>query len=173
MNSNRLIVCIVSAIAIITFTLISTIVWFNFFDKDTKQNIISNQLYISNNDKQVIDNIDIENTVMNIDTYNFSIENTSKHEISYKLLLTEVPLAELTDGCKEDDLLKRNELVYELSLNGKSIIKDDMSNIENNIIDIKTIDGNSTNKYELKFWIKSGTTNYLNKHYHYQINLSA
>lgn len=175
MSKGRILTCIISSFAIIIFTLLSTIMWYHFFDKNTKETVISSQLYISNNGDQVVKNIAIEteNSVqVGEQAYSFSVENTGNKELSYKLLINEIAPSLLTDGCTNKTLLKRGELIYQLSLNDEVLVKEDMDNIKENILDIKTIKAGTVNNYELKFWVKSDAKNYLNKHYHYEINLS-
>ncbi len=176
MKKNRIVICIISALAIVVFTFLSTILWYNFFDKNTEEKLIVNQLYISNNAQQVVKQIGIDDSYALNNTsevYSFSVENTSTQDLSYKLLLHEISPSLLTDGCTQNDLLTRKELIYQLSLNGKVLIKDNMSSIKENIIDAKTIKAGSVNNYELTFWVKAGQKDYLNKHYHYEINLSV
>ena len=176
MRNKNVIICVIVAICIIIFTLISTIVWYHFFEKHTEEKVITNQLYISNNSEQVANTlgIDKESSVnKQIESYIFTVENTSKKDISYKLLIEDVSASLVTDGCTKDTMLTRDDLVYELSLNGEVITKDNMDKISKNVIDAKTIKAGTTNQYELKFWIKEGVTDYLNKHYHYEINLSV
>lgn len=176
MKQNRILICILSAGIIILFTFISTVLWYKFFNKNIGNQLIVNQLYMSNNGKQVIDEIGIDNKdILNNSsaTYSFSIENTSKQNIAYKLLIHEISPSLLTDGCKQENLLVREQLVYQITLNGKVIIKDDMANIEDNTIDIRTIKAGAINNYELSFWVKDSQKDYLNKHYHYEVNLSV
>lgn len=180
MHKKRIIICILSAFAIIIFTLLSTILWYKFFKQNMKREIENttnevSEVYISNNGPQVIKDIalDDEGYVGNDSgEYSFSVENTGKEKVSYKLLLIDTPLSSLTDGCTSDKLLKREQLVYELYCNGKKITKENMNKISDNIIDIKTIDAGGRNEYKLKFYIQNTATNYLNKHYHYEVDLS-
>ena len=176
MKKNRILVCIVSAVIIVLFTFFSTILWYKFFNRNTEEKLIVNQLYISNNDKQVIDQIGVDDEYALNNTpavYSFSVENTSNQDLTYKLLLQDISLSLITDGCKQENLLKRNQLIYQLKLNGEILIKDKMSNIKENTIDMKTIKAGSQNQYEISFWIRNGEKDYLNKHYHYEINLSV
>lgn len=176
MKKNRLLLCIVSACIIVVFTFFSTILWYKFFDRNTEEKLIVNQLYISNNAQQVVDQIGLDDEYALNNTpaiYSFSVENTSDQDLTYKLLLQDISPSFITDGCTQADLLKREQLVYQLKLNGEVLIKDKMSNIKENTIDVKTIKANTQNQYEISFWIESGEKDYLNKHYHYEINLSV
>lgn len=177
MNKKRIFLCFGLAFIIIIFTFLSTIVWYHFFDKQTEEKLIINQLYISNNGPQVIDQIGIDdaNAVAGNtpQVYSFTVENTSNQDLSYKLLINEVAPSLLTDGCEEDDLLTRDQLIYQLTVNGEVIAKDRMDTIKDDTIDVKTIKSGSVNHYELSFWVESGQKDYLDKHYHFQINLSV
>lgn len=174
MSKGRILTCVLSSCVIIIFTLLSTIMWYHFFDKNTKETVISSQLYISNNSDQVAENIAIEtedSVQIGGQVYSFSVENTGNKDLSYKLLINEIAPSLLKDGCKNNTLLKRSELVYQLSLNNEVLAKEDMSAIKGNVIDVKTIKAGTVHNYELRFWVKTGVNNYLNKHYHYEINL--
>lgn len=176
MKKNRVFLCIISACIIVLFTFFSTILWYKFFNRNTQEKFIVNQLYISNNDKQVIGEIGVDDEYALNNTpavYSFSVENTSNQDLTYKLLIQDLSPSLITDGCKGEELLKREQLVYQVKLNGKVLIKDKMSNIKENTIDVKTIKANTQNQYEISFWIQSGEKDYLNKHYHYEINLSV
>lgn len=177
MNKKRIFIYVGIALIIIVFTFLSTILWYQFFDKRTEKQIIVNQLYISNNGPQVIDQIEIDDSSAVVEKapqiYSFTVENTSNQELSYKLLINEVSPSLLSDGCEEKDLLTRDQLVYQLTMNGEVIVKDSMKNIKENTIDVKTIKASDVNHYELAFWVEKGQTDYLNKHYHFQINLSV
>ncbi len=176
MKKNRVCLCIALAFLIILFTFFSTFMWYKFFDKNTEEKPIVNQLYISNNAQQVVEHVgvDDENDINNAsDAYSFSVENTSKRNLTYQLKINEIAPSLLTDGCMQEDLLTRDQLIYQLKCNGSVITKESMTNIKDNTIDIKTIKAGAVNNYELTFWVDHNQKDYLNKHYHYEINLSV
>ena len=79
--------------------------------------------------------------------YTFVITNQSRNDSHYQVLLEEEPLSN-QKGHRQEDLLKRNQLKYELSLNGKVIHEGILSDIKNNILDERIIQGKQENQYQ-------------------------
>ena len=101
--------------------------------------------------------------------YKFEVRNTDANSGSYTLYLEDVPLNLIQDGCTSETLLTRDLLKYELRLNGKIIEKDYLSKIKDNILDERSIEGNTTNSYELRIYIHEYAEDWGNKHYHYKV----
>ena len=177
MSKKRILFCVLSACVLLLFTFFFTLLWYNFFNKNLKKTVTpeSSQIYISNNGPQVIKNIAVDDEGYvgeDSETYKFKVENTSSNEVAYKLLLKDISSSLTEDGCLDKDLLTREDLIYEISCNNEVIAKEEMTNIKSNIIDVKTIQPGEVNKYELKFYVKKNTQNFLNKHYHYVVDLA-
>ena len=47
-----------------------------------------------------------------------------------------------------------------------------MSNINDNILDTRKIEGSKTNNYELRMYIHEEALNWMGKHYHYKVVLN-
>ena len=103
-----------------------------------------------------------------IPTYYFSVKNKSNKDYNYIIVIED---SEGTDGCSSSSRLSRSELIYELKLDNKVIKVDGLDTLSNNILDSNIVKANSTNDYSLKIRLKSDTTNYEDKHFHYVINL--
>ena len=96
------------------------------------------------------------------------VELVNTGGINYIITINE---ENVKDGCSKSTRFSRDELEYELKLDNKVIKKEGLDKISNNILDTNTIKGNSINDYSLKIRLKSGITDYEEKHFHYVINL--
>lgn len=103
-----------------------------------------------------------------IPAYYFSVKNNSKDDFNYQLVFKEV---NVNDGCTTETRFKINELEYELKLDNKTIKSGGLETLQNNILDKNIIKGQSVNDYSIKIKIKSGVTDFNNKHFHYVINI--
>lgn len=103
--------------------------------------------------------------------YHFQVKNSGKAAGTYQLLIQEVPFNEIEDGCTNEDLLVREQLRYQLIMNGQEIMLDSLSNIKNNVLDLRTIEAKRQNKYELRVWVSESKedTDWQDKHYHYSV----
>ena len=122
-----------------------------------------NKVYDTDADNYEGDNIS------DIPPYTFTIKNTDAKGGSYTLYIEDVPINSINDGCTEFSLLERNQLNYQLILNDKVIKQDSLNNIKDNILDRRSIEGNKTNVYELRIYIKEDATDWRDKHYHYKV----
>ena len=87
------------------------------------------------------------------------------------MLLEEVPFNELDDGCTSDTLLERDQLRYQLVLNGIEIARGPLSELKSNQLDYRLIDVDVKNEYELRVWVpeEAQETDWMLKHYHYKV----
>ena len=111
-----------------------------------------------------------ENPDNPVEPYLFTIKNNSRKDSHYQLLLEEDAISN-QDGYRQEQLLTRNQLEYELSLEGKVIQQDKLSTLKNNVLDDRIIQGGQTYQYALKIWehneVKLGE--WENKYYHYKV----
>ncbi len=113
-----------------------------------------------------------DDVVSNVPAYAFDVINTGKNNEKYNLYIEDLPVNSIHDGCTEATLLERNQLKYQLKLNGE-IIKDDyLSNIADNILDTRNLAGDKTNSYELRIYIHDKASDWTGKHYHYKVLLN-
>ena len=103
-----------------------------------------------------------------IPVYYFSVKNNSNKDYEYNIVILD---SEGNDGCQESTRLKRSDLWYELKLDNKIIKESGLDTISNNILDTNVIKAGSVNDYSLRIKLKSDSTEYQDKHYHYVINL--
>lgn len=174
---------IIACIVLFFFLVIGTYMWYMYFLRisGASVNNQANNTEIKSGDLVFIDDgngvHDLnaksieDNQIDNVKSYDFQVENSKKSISKYALYIEDLPANSVNDGCSEDTLLKRNQLKYQLSLNGKVIKEDYMSNIKDNILDTRDINGKTTNKYSLKVYIHDGALEWFGKHYHYKVSL--
>lgn len=109
--------------------------------------------------------------VSKVPAYNFRVINNGNSEKDYTLLIEDIPANLVDDGCSEDNLLSRSDLKYQLTLNGKVIKEDFLSNIKDNILDSQKLETKKTNNYSLKIYIHENASDWIGKHYHYKVVL--
>lgn len=180
------IILLLGGVILVILLVIGSYSWYLYF---LKYNIGNNSATNSNNNSGVkvgelemkedgkavydVDAKSIENIeVSKVPSYNFKIINNGNSNKSYSILIEDIPANLVDDGCTEDNLLTRNDLKYQLSLNGKIIKEDFLSNINDNILDTGTIESKKTNYYSLKVYIHEKVRDWIGKHYHYKIVLS-
>ncbi len=104
--------------------------------------------------------------------YKFKISNPNSVSSKYQVIIEDsTPRNE--DTYQESQLLKRNQLRYQLILNNQVIALDNLGNVKNNVLDIRSIDEEKDNSYELRLWVDKNQTesNWMNKYYHYNIRI--
>lgn len=147
-----------------------TFLWYRVFQRDK---VAITNLTIALKDKGK--GVDVESLVpMNdrdakdVPAYSFDIMNNGDTNGRYEVLI-EDGIKRDRDGYQVYDLLSRDQLRYELILNGKVIAKDSLSKVKNNILDTRVIGANKTNSYSLRIWIPFDAEDWQNKTYHYKV----
>lgn len=99
--------------------------------------------------------------------YVFEVKNKNKHNVSYKLFINDS-----TDNIKNENVLSRNNLKFQLKLNDKIILSDSLGNLKNNVLDTNYVNGKSSNRYELVIWLSDELgDNWMDKSYGYNISI--
>lgn len=115
--------------------------------KEKNPSIISKlEVSFSDVDRAVI-NKDFTLSKEKIKPYAFSVINKEKIDTKYKVILV--------DHSKGENSIAREDLKYELILNGTVINTGRLSKIRDNVLDVRTISKNSTNHYKVKIWLDS------------------
>ncbi len=109
--------------------------------------------------------------VSKVPAYNFRVTNNGNTSKDYTLLIEDIPANFVNDGCSEDNLLSRKDLKYQLTLNDEVLKEDFLSNIIDNILDVRKIESEKTNTYSLKVYIHEDAKDWIGKHYHYKVVL--
>ena len=167
---NKWMICL-AFIMIMAFISMSTYFWYKYFwQLDNSKNIngdINEQLVLSNIIGKPIADNKIYEISDNIPKYKFQIANDYDRDINYILYIYD---DFENQGFNNTLLLSHDQLNYELKLNGTIIAYGLLSDVENNIIDQRTLAKKMTNNYELKIWINN-TDNSSIKQYSYKIML--
>ena len=103
-----------------------------------------------------------------IEPYKFIIKNNSNSESKYNLIIRDIKNNNINKK-----KLSRNNLRYELIINGISLKINSLSAIKNNILDTRKIKANHINTYYLRIWIDSKTKSnlWVDRYYNYSINI--
>ncbi len=109
-----------------------------------------------------------DDEIAKIKPFKFSVINKESNNSKYNLLIEDI-----VDNEKEELILSRKYLHYELSLNNNVIKKGILSDIKNNIIDTRTIKKNKTNNYSLKIWVSLNDSEIDLEHKYYSYNIVA
>lgn len=164
---NKRLFLVVGGIILLLFIIALSYFSFQYFrNKDVIVNtieiVVDDDGNKVNMEKQVPTN---NEDISSINPYNFYVKNTGEHKVEYQLLIED----NLENNTKK--ILSRRNLRYELSMNGKVIKRDDLSNIKNNIIDVNTVSVGKKNAYALKVWIIGNveSSEWMNKYYSYNI----
>lgn len=104
-------------------------------------------------------------------SYLFRIENRKTGSTSYNLYIEDTPYNLVNDGCTMETTLSRSDLSYQLKMNDRIIKQGLMSEIEDNLLDTRSINIDVSNEYELIVWINENAVDWEGKHYHYQVSL--
>lgn len=181
MNNKLLVIC--GGLLLLIFLVFGTYVWYLYFLRISSEFVVNNNSkyletsgIIFQDDGHNVYNTDAEsvadNKINDVPAYTFQVTNTNKSRGKYNIYIEDMPINAINDGCTEETLLTRNDLKYQLSLNGKTIKEGFMTSINDNILDTREINANSTNYYSLKIYIHDEALNWFGKHYHYKVSLN-
>lgn len=110
---------------------------------------------------------------INVESYKFKVQNIGVKTARYNLLFVEVSPSQVKDGCTNKTLLKKEELNYQLLLGEKIISQGKLTELQNNILDSRNINIDTSNSYELKVWLNSTSSDNEGKHYHYKVDIEV
>lgn len=149
---------------------------FGVYDNDVFQNRLPSSLEIASviekDPEHSTYTIPLDDNSVNRPTYKFIIKNSSGFSNNYRLLIEETPIKAVNDGCKIEDLMRMEDLKYELIKNNKSIKKGFLKDLRANILLETKIKPRETEEFELKTWIPLTTTSWMGKHFHYRISIA-
>lgn len=161
---------IFAGIILFIFCIIIAFLWYRIFQQDK---VAVTNLTIALKDQGK--GIDVKSLVpmndrdaKNVPAYSFDIMNNGDVDGRYEVLI-EDSVKRDRDGYQLQDMLTRDQLKYELILNGKVIASDFLSKIKNNVLDTRVIGSNKTNAYQLRIWLPYEAEDWQNKTYHYQV----
>lgn len=168
---------IIGFICVIIFIVIGSYFWFWFFldyhsnGRFSNDNIGQGKVILV--DVESVNSTDEESKENGDDSpsYIFKVNNNKTSSANYVLYLEETPYNMVNDGCTSETTLQRDDLSYQLTLNGKVIKSGKMTEIKDNILDEQFINIDVSNHYELKIWINEEADAWEGKHYHYKVVL--
>lgn len=172
---------IIGSLVLVIFLIIGTYSWYLYFLQIGRGYYITSaegtrigDIILIDNGKNVYDadakNLD-DKDVLNVQPYSFKISNLGNTKRTYTLYIEDLPLNSINDGCSSKTLLNRSQLKYQLKVNGKVEKEDYLSNIKDNILDTRSVNGKDANSYELRIYIHDTNEDWYNKHYHYRVVL--
>ena len=95
-------------------------------------------------------------------SYSFKVVNNNSVNTAYSITIS--------DNSEDENSIERKYIHYQLILNNKIVHAGELSDIKNNVIDTRIIEGGYTNNYTLKVWTDEVNTN--NKTYEYKLKIS-
>lgn len=103
-----------------------------------------------------------------VSNYKFSIKNVNDFKSHYEVVFQEA-------NNSTNQILSKNQLNYQLTLNGKIIKEGNLAKLKNNILDERYVMPNKTNKYELKVYIANSAkdSDWQNKKYSYTVKINV
>ena len=175
---KKFVLLVLAGIALFVFIFTTSILWYRFFYGEGSINntsLINVEISDTNNvlDESGLIPLD-DNTALSLKPYEFTVTNSSDHDSIYNVLLEDSIISDdATYSSKE--LLSRDQLRYQLSLNGNVIKSGDLSEIDNNILDTRNIAPSQVNNYQLRIYVAEDAQNteWQNKYYHFEIKVQT
>ena len=166
-------ILILGGIGLFFFIFLITIGWYNIFYNDKENQVAILNIELSQKGEVTINEENAyplsDEDGAKVTPYSFNVNNESSNAGAYKVYLDDIKL----DTSKS--LLKRNQLSYQLSLNGKLIKKGTLDELNDNILDERLIEAGQNNQYELRVYVSEDAfnTDWQQKYYSYKIKVET
>ena len=173
---KKIILLLLAGVALFAVIFTTSILWYRFFYNDSTVINDAGSVNVQLGDNNVIDESGLipldDETAKNITPYEFKVENNSNGDALYAVLLEDGMISDDANYTNKE-LLSRNQLRYQLSLNGNVIKVGNLSEIENNVLDTRNIASSQVNNYQLRIYVGESfqNTDWQNKYYHFNINV--
>lgn len=173
---KKIILLLLAGVALFAFIFTTSILWYRFFYNDSTVINDVGSVNVQLGDNNVINESGLipldDETAKNITPYEFKVENNSNGDALYTVLLEDGMISDDANYTNKE-LLSRNQLRYQLSLNGNVIKVGNLSEIENNVLDTRNIASSQVNNYQLRIYVGESfqNTDWQNKYYHFNINV--
>lgn len=173
---KKIILLLLAGVALFAFIFTTSILWYRFFYNDSTVINDVGSVNVQLGDNNVIDESGLipldDETAKNITPYEFKVENNSNGDALYTVLLEDGMISDDANYTNKE-LLSRNQLRYQLSLNGNVIKVGNLNDVENNILDTRNITSSQVNNYQLRIYVGESfqNTDWQNKYYHFNINV--
>ena len=173
---KKIVLLLLAGVALFAFIFTTSILWYRFFYNDSDASNSVSSVNVQLGDNNVIDESGLipldDETAKTITPYEFMVENNSTNDTTYNVLLEDTVISDDANYTNKE-LLSRNQLRYQLSLNGNVIKVGNLNEIENNILDTRNIASSQVNNYQLRIYVGESfqNTDWQNKYYHFNINV--
>lgn len=173
---KKIILLLLAGVALFAFIFATSVLWYRFFYYDGGTGDSVNSVNVQLGDNNVIDEGGLipldDETAKSITPYEFSVENKNDSDVTYNVLLEDSIISDDANYSSKE-LLTRDQLRYQLSLNGTVIKVGNLSDIKNNILDTRNIAASLVNNYQLRIYVaeSSQNTDWQNKYYHFDVNV--
>ena len=173
---KKIVLLLLAGVALFAFIFTTSILWYRFFYNDSDASNSVSSVNVQLGDNNVIDESGLipldDETAKTITPYEFRVENNSTNDTTYNVLLEDTVISDDANYTNKE-LLSRNQLRYQLSLNGNVIKVGNLSEIKNNILDTRNIASSQVNNYQLRIYVGESfqNTDWQNKYYHFNINV--
>ena len=173
---KKIVLLLLAGVALFAFIFTTSILWYRFFYNDSDASNSVSSVNVQLGDNNVIDESGLipldDETAKTITPYEFRVENNSTNDTTYNVLLEDTVISDDANYTNKE-LLSRNQLRYQLSLNGNVIKVGNLNEIENNILDTRNIASSQVNNYQLSIYVGESfqNTDWQNKYYHFNINV--
>ena len=176
---KKMFLLILAGVVLTAFIFVTSMMWYKFFYDDASNvNNVANlnvQLDSNNNtiDEDFLIPLDRE-TAKTLTPYTFNVKNTSDKDSTYTVLIEDSVISDDVNYANKS-LLNRDQLEYQLVLNGQTIKVGMLSELENNVLDVRNIAASRINNYELRVYVSESAqnTNWQNKYYHFEIEIKT
>lgn len=175
---KKIILLLLAGVALFAFVFATSILWYRFFYYGSTNNSNINSVNVQFGTNNVIDENGLipldDETAKTITPYEFKVENNGDNDTTYNVLLEDGVISDDVNYTNKE-LLSRNQLRYQLSLNGNVIKSGDLSEIDNNILDTRNIAPSQVNNYQLRIYVAEDAQNteWQNKYYHFEIKVQT
>lgn len=173
---KKIVLLLLAGVALFAFIFTTSILWYRFLYNDSTTGSNINSVNVQLGDNNVIDESGLipldDVTAKTITPYEFKVENNSTNDTTYNVLLEDGVISDDVNYTNKE-LLSRNQLRYQLSLNGNVIKVGNLNDVENNILDTRNITSSQVNNYQLRIYVGESfqNTDWQNKYYHFNINV--
>lgn len=173
---KKIVLLLLAGVALFAFIFTTSILWYRFFYNDSDASNSVSSVNVQLGDNNVIDESGLipldDETAKTITPYEFRVENNSTNDTTYNVLLEDTVISDDANYTNKE-LLSRNQLRYQLSLNGNVIKVGNLNEIENNVLDTRNIASSQVNNYQLRIYVGESfqNTDWQNKYYHFNINV--
>ena len=176
---KKVVLLIMAGIALFAFIFATSMLWYKFFyNNSTVSNDVSTVKVQLSEYNNVIDESGLipldDETAKSITPYEFKVENNSKNSSTYNVLLEDSIISD-DATYRSKELLSRDQLRYQLSLNGNIIKSGNLSDLKNNVLDTRNIAVGQTNNYQLRIYVaeNAASTAWQNKYYHFDVKVQT